>query len=74
MPKAAMPVEGRRASVAPVAFNVEQVGHSLNLHPETVRSFLRAGRIRGFRIGNRWRVAQQVLETLVRDGIPLATD
>lgn len=56
-----------------VAFNVRHVARSLSLHPETVRDFLRDGRITGFRIGRRWRVSGEVLAGLLKNGVPLSS-
>ena len=51
-------------------YNVRQAAQALRLHPETVRDFLRFGRLSGFRVGNRWRVSAEVLSKVVKQGIP----
>jgi excisionase family DNA binding protein len=56
------------------SFGVQHVARALSLHPETVRDFLRTRRIAGFRVGNRWRVRQDVLDDLLTCGVPLACD
>src|ERR1051326_441724 len=55
------------------SYNPHQVARALNLHVETVRDALRTERIRGFRVGNRWRVAHGVLTLLLEEGVPLPT-
>lgn len=44
-----------------------EVAALLKWHPESVRAALRKGRIRGVRIGNRWRVAPEVV-VAIRNG------
>lgn len=69
------PVVKSISSTEPLtSFNVRQTARSLTLHPETIRDCLRSGRIRGFRVGNRWRVSQPVLSALLTEGVPLAAN
>jgi excisionase family DNA binding protein len=48
---------------------VEEVAEQLRIHPETVRRWLREGRLKGFRISRRggWRVQAESVSELVRE-------
>ena len=52
------------------SYSSRQVAEVLNVHPETVRDALRAKRIKGFRMGSRWRVTHAVLISLMETGVP----
>lgn len=67
-------IDGESSGTRLTSFTVRQAARSLNLHPETVRDFLRHGRICGFRVGNRWRIREDVLHALLTQGIPLLCD
>lgn len=43
----------------------EQVAEYLNLAEKTIKDYLRAGKIRGVKIGNVWRVKPEDLEAFV---------
>lgn len=45
---------------------VEQVAQLLQLHPDTVRIWLRTGRLRGRKLGRVWRVPDGELRELSR--------
>lgn len=50
---------------------VEQVAERLQVHPETVRRWLRTGRLRGVRLGGSklgYRVSEEELERLITRG------
>jgi excisionase family DNA binding protein len=52
------------------ALRVDEVADRLSVHPETVRRWLRDGRLRGFRFGPRkggWRVSERALAAYVRE-------
>ena len=51
------------------SYSSRQVAEFLNVHPETIREALRAKRIKGFRVGNRWRVTHAVLIGLMETGV-----
>jgi len=53
-----------------LTFNVRQAARALSVHPESIRDFLRSGRIPGIRVGNRWRVTAEVLAQIVKEGVP----
>lgn len=42
-------------------FTVEEAAQALRLHGDTVRLWLRTGRLRGIKVGRSWRVAEQEL-------------
>jgi excisionase family DNA binding protein len=48
-------------------FTVEQIADLLQVHPETVRSWLRAGRLKGRAFGGKtgWRVRESVLNAFL---------
>lgn len=45
-------------------YSVEQVAERLGLHPRTVRSYVRGGRLRAVKIGKQYRIARADLEAL----------
>lgn len=51
-------------------FGVPEAARILKLHPETVRDFLRAGRLPAVRIGNRYRIGGWALNIALREGVP----
>ena len=52
-------------------FGVPEAARILKLHPETVRDFLRTGRIPAVRIGNRYRIGGWALNIVLREGVPI---
>jgi excisionase family DNA binding protein len=56
-------------------YSLEQVAERLGLHVRTVRSYVRAGRLKAVRIGKQYRVTREALEGLTgptpeRDAVP----
>lgn len=47
--------------VMELLLTVEQVAEQLQLHPDTVRRHLQAGKLRGVKRGRVWRVPQSAL-------------
>ena len=45
-------------------YSIEQVASQLGLHVRTVRNYVRAGRLKGVRIGKQYRIAREDLEAL----------
>src|SRR5580698_2375544 len=45
-------------------FSLEEVAQRLGLHVRTVRSYVRAGRLKAVRIGKQYRVAREDLESI----------
>ena len=56
-------------------FAPREAGEILSMTPEAVRRLIRLGRLRATRIGNRIRIAQKEVESLVgeTDGTPRPT-
>lgn len=52
-------------------YSVDQVAERLGLHVRTVRSYVREGRLKAFRIGKQYRIAREDLEALT--GRPVDT-
>jgi excisionase family DNA binding protein len=50
--------------------SVEQVAQRLNLHPRTVRNYVREGRLKAVRIGKQYRIAAADLESLTGRRLP----
>ena len=48
-----------------VAVSVAEAARITGLHPETVREYLRAGRIKGRQIGRTWIVEERDLRTFM---------
>jgi excisionase family DNA binding protein len=47
-------------------FTAEQVAAILQLSPKTIKDWLRAGKLPGYKIGRVWRVRQADLETFIQ--------
>ncbi|MGO9201566.1 MAG: helix-turn-helix domain-containing protein [Limisphaerales bacterium] len=47
---------------------IAQVARALNIHPETARRLLRKTRLRGIKVGSRWRVPAQELARVEKQG------
>ena len=52
----------------------EEAADRLALHPETVRLWLRTGRLPGIKAGRVWRVRESVLAAFMRGEKPLADE
>lgn len=50
-------------------YSIDQVADHLGLHPRTVRSYVRDGKLKAVRIGKQYRIAREDLEALT--GAPL---
>ena len=68
-PKPAIEADSRQPQL--ISYTVRQTAQALQLHPESVRDFLRQNRIHGFRVGRRWRVSAETLASLLKTGVPL---
>jgi excisionase family DNA binding protein len=44
-------------------FTVDQVARMLDLHPKTVRRFIREGKLNARKVGGQWRITRQDIET-----------
>jgi excisionase family DNA binding protein len=47
-------------------FTAEQVAAILQLSPKTIKDWLRAGKLPGYKIGRVWRVRQEDLEAFIQ--------
>lgn len=45
----------------PVVVDVPYVSVMLGIHPNTVKKYLRAGTIKGFKIGAEWRICKEAI-------------
>lgn len=50
-------------------FTVEEAAQTLRLHDDTVRLWLRTGRLRGVKVGRSWRIAEQELRAASDGGV-----
>ena len=55
-------------------YSVEQVARRLGLQVRTVRGYLRAGRLKGVRIGKQYRISQADLEALIGGPAPSSSE
>ena len=57
-------------------YSIEQVASQLGLHVRTVRNYVRAGRLKGVRIGKQYRIAREDLEALTgqRSAAPVTAE
>lgn len=39
------------------------------LHPDTIRHYIRSGRLRATKFGNTWRISPEDLDALLREGV-----
>jgi excisionase family DNA binding protein len=50
-----------------LVMNPEEVATRLGITPETVREYLREGRILGFQVAGKWRVTETAFDAFVRE-------
>ena len=50
----------------------EEVAEKLKMTPQTVRAYLRQGKIRGLQVGGKWRMTEAAFEAFVK-GLEEAT-
>ena len=53
------------------AFGVPEAARILKIHAETIRDFIRTGRLPAVRIGNRYRIGGWALNIALREGVPI---
>jgi len=65
-----LPVEGYAMTEEPM-LTVKQIAESLQVHPETVRGWLRARRMRGMLLADHmgWRVPESEVRRFVAEGL-----
>ena len=49
-------------------YTVEQVAEQLQVDPESVRIWLRSGKLKGVKVGRLWRIREDDLEEFLRGG------
>jgi excisionase family DNA binding protein len=54
----------------PEGMTPAEVATALRVHPRTVRKWIAGGKLRGFRVGSRFRVTQGEVERFVAAGMP----
>ncbi len=50
-------------------YSVDQVAEKLGLHPRTIRTYVRAGRLKATRIGKQYRIAQADLDQFIAGNV-----
>lgn len=50
-----------------VFLTVEEVGERLKIHPESVRDWLRTGKLKGLKAGRQWRITERALDTFLHE-------
>jgi len=43
------------------AYDVQEIAKALNMTPQSVRKFIREGRIKGRKVGTRWYVTEEAI-------------
>ena len=51
-------------------YTLEQAGEYLIVPRQTVQKWLREGRIKGVKVGNKWRIPEEALEEFLNSGRP----
>lgn len=49
-------------------YTVEQAAEKLQVDPETIRIWLRAGKLKGIKVGRLWRIREENLELFLGGG------
>lgn len=57
----------------PEGMTPAEVAAALRVHPRTVRKWIAGGKLRGFRVGGRFRVTQDEVRRFVADGVVAAS-
>ena len=50
-------------------YTVEEIAGTLRVHPITIFRALKKGKIKGIKIGNVWRISEEELERIMKEGI-----
>jgi excisionase family DNA binding protein len=58
----------------PLALSIEQVAMQVQVHTNTIRRMIRAGSIKGVRIGRAWRIPRSEVLRICGSSVPAATD
>jgi len=46
--------------------SVKQAAHKFNVHPNTIFKWLRAGKLKGYKVGGQWRIYLEDLEAFMK--------
>jgi excisionase family DNA binding protein len=52
-----------------VFLTVEEVGERLKIHPESVRDWLRTGKLKGLKAGRQWRITESALDAFLHSSV-----
>ncbi len=55
-------------------FTVREAAKTLSLHPETLKGWIRTGRLEAVKMGHSWRISEETLQRLIANGFPLASE
>lgn len=55
-------------------YTVDQISEMLNIHPKTVRKYVREGKLRGTKVGKQWRITGHDLSLFVEGEGSIALD
>ena len=61
--------EGGEAVTAERLYTTEQAAEILQISPVTLGDWLRAGRIRGVKLGRVWRIPESALDEVAKSGV-----
>lgn len=48
-------------------YTVEEVAKILNIHPHTIRLWLKSGKLKGVKVGRYWRVKENQLQDFLKE-------
>lgn len=51
-----------------IIYTVEEAAELLRIHPQTMREYLKSGRIRGRKLGIRWAITADAIKDYFRQG------
>ncbi len=66
--------EREEAKEEVVVYTVGEIADLLKVQKNTIRDALKAGDMRGFKVGNRWRVSEEQLKEYMEDITPREDD
>ena len=60
--------EGGEAVTAEKLYSIEEAAAIMGISPQTLGKWLRAGRIRGVKLGRVWRIPESALDEIAKSG------
>ena len=63
-----MRCEGGEAVTAEKLYSIEEAAAIMGISPQTLGKWLRAGRIRGVKLGRVWRIPESALDEIAKSG------